>query len=90
MSSPKLIAIVMPPLGDSADESRIVRWFKAEGEPVRKGEPLFEVETDKTTLQVEACAAGTLAEISVPADQTAQVGQPVGWISEDANGNTAR
>ncbi|MCL6509309.1 MAG: lipoyl domain-containing protein [Anaerolineae bacterium] len=87
MSSRKLIPIVMPPLGDSADESRIVRWFKAEGEPVRKGEPLFEVETDKTTLQVEAYATGTLAEISVGADQTAQVGQTVGWISQDAPAN---
>ncbi len=84
MSEAQLTPIVMPPLGDSADEMRIVRWLKAEGDQVHKGDPLFEVETDKTTLQVEAYAAGTLAEIRVGDDQIARVGDTVGWIETQA------
>lgn len=84
MTAPKLTPIVLPPLGDSTDEMRIVRWLKAEGDTVRKGDPLFEVETDKTTLQVEAYASGMLAEIRVGDDQTARVGETVGWIEEEA------
>lgn len=84
MTTSKLTPIILPPLGDSADEMRIVRWLKAEGDTVRKGDPLFEVETDKTTLQVEAYAAGMLAEIRIGDDQTARVGETVGWIEEEA------
>lgn len=74
------VSVIMPPLGDTTDEVRLVRWLKREGEPVRKGEPLFEVETDKATLEVEALASGTLGEISVGDDTPTQVGAVVGWI----------
>lgn len=80
MSNLKLTPIILPPLGDSTDEMRIVRWLKAEGDPVSRGDPLFEVETDKTTLQVEAYVSGTLAEICVGDDQIARIGETVGWI----------
>jgi pyruvate/2-oxoglutarate dehydrogenase complex dihydrolipoamide acyltransferase (E2) component len=70
----------MPPLGETADELRIVAWRKAVGEPVTVGEPLFEVETDKTTLEVEATAAGTLLSIVHGDEETVREGVVIGWI----------
>jgi pyruvate dehydrogenase E2 component (dihydrolipoamide acetyltransferase) len=74
------ISITIPPLGDTTDEVRLVHWFKQEGDPVHKGEPLFAIETDKAVLEVEALAEGVLAEIAVGDDTAAQVGDVVGWI----------
>lgn len=46
--------VIMPLLGESMEEGVLVRWFKKEGEKVERGEPLFEVETDKAVLEVES------------------------------------
>lgn len=62
------------------EEGTIARWMKSEGDPVRQGEPLFEVITDKVNVEVEAPATGTLRRILVPADQTVPVGAAVAWI----------
>jgi pyruvate dehydrogenase E2 component (dihydrolipoamide acetyltransferase) len=70
----------MPPLGETADELRIVAWRKAVGDPVAVGEPLFEVETDKSTLEVEATAAGTLLSIVLGDGETAREGTVIGYI----------
>ncbi|HEY3290097.1 MAG TPA: lipoyl domain-containing protein [Anaerolineae bacterium] len=75
--------IIMPPLGDTTDEARIVKWEKKEGDALKKGDKLFEVETDKTTLDVEALSSGVLGEIVVHDDQIARVGDVVGWIIEE-------
>jgi dihydrolipoyl dehydrogenase len=56
-------AVRMPPLGQTSDELQILAWRKAEGDEVAAGEPLFEVETDKATLEVEATASGRLLRI---------------------------
>ena len=50
----------MPALAQTSDELRLTAWLKTEGDQVAEGEPLFEVETDKAELEVEATAAGTL------------------------------
>jgi pyruvate/2-oxoglutarate dehydrogenase complex dihydrolipoamide acyltransferase (E2) component len=50
--------IIMPKLGMSMEEGKIVRWMKAEGEMVETGEPILEVETDKVNMEVEALAFG--------------------------------
>src|SRR5579864_2647865 len=63
------------------ESGTIVRWLKSEGEPVQKGEPLFELDTDKVTQQVEAEAAGVLLKIAV-AEGEVPVGQTVAFIGE--------
>jgi pyruvate dehydrogenase E2 component (dihydrolipoamide acetyltransferase) len=63
------------------ESGTIVRWLKSEGEPVQKGEPLFELDTDKVTQEVEAEAAGVLLKIAV-AEGEVPVGQTVAFIGE--------
>ncbi len=59
--------VILPVLGETVNECTIVEWYKREGEPVRRGEPLFSVESDKAVLDVEAVAEGFLRKILVPA-----------------------
>src|SRR5437868_2601711 len=61
--------LVMPQLGLTMTEGKILQWYKKVGEPFHTGEPLFEVETDKVNMEVEATEDGTLAEIVAPLDQ---------------------
>ncbi|HLW46845.1 MAG TPA: dihydrolipoamide acetyltransferase family protein [bacterium] len=74
--------VVLPKLGLTQDEGTIVRWVKAEGSRVNKGEPLFEVLTDKATIEVEAPASGVLLRILVPEGATAPVATPIAVIGE--------
>ena len=46
--------VLLPALGETMDSARIVRWLKQPGDRVAKGDPLFEIETDKATIEVEA------------------------------------
>lgn len=70
----------MPSLGQTTDELRIVAWLKAEGERVKFGEPLLEVETDKAVLEVESAVAGTLLRILHSADETVVAGSVIAFI----------
>lgn len=84
--------IVMPTLSDTMDTGRLSRWTKQPGDPVRKGDSLAEVETDKAIMDVEAFHDGFLAGPLAPADQDIKVGQPIGYIVdsvEEARGQTA-
>ena len=72
--------VVLPKLGLTQDEGTIVRWLKTEGSVVTKGEPLFEVLTDKATVEVEASATGTLLRILVPEGSAAPVAAPIAVI----------
>ena len=51
--------VLLPRQGNSVETCVIVRWLKKAGEPVREGEPIVEVETDKATVEVESACAGT-------------------------------
>ena len=73
--------VIMPKLGATMDEGRIIRWFVKEGESVSKGAPLFEVESDKATLEVEAPETGTLLKI-LHHDGDIPVLQPIGVIGD--------
>jgi pyruvate dehydrogenase E2 component (dihydrolipoamide acetyltransferase) len=73
--------VILPRLGQGMESGTIVRWLKSEGEPVQKGEPLFELDTDKVTQEVEAEAAGVLLKIAV-AQGEVPVGQTVAFIGE--------
>jgi pyruvate dehydrogenase E2 component (dihydrolipoamide acetyltransferase)/2-oxoglutarate dehydrogenase E2 component (dihydrolipoamide succinyltransferase) len=70
----------MPALGMAQETGLIVAWRKAEGDPVAIGDPLFDVETDKTTMEVEAAHAGTLTEIRASAGADIPVGQTIAII----------
>jgi pyruvate dehydrogenase E2 component (dihydrolipoamide acetyltransferase) len=72
--------ILMPQLGETVAEGRITTWFKAVGDAVKPGDALFEIETDKVSMEVPATSAGTLAEIRVPAGAAAPVGTIVAVI----------
>src|SRR5438034_7915620 len=58
------VDVLIPPLGATTDTLRLVEWYRQEGEAVTKDEPLFAVETDKATLDVEAPASGILRQVS--------------------------
>ena len=64
------VEVLVPPLGQTVDTLVLVSWFKQEGEKVTQGEPLFSVETDKATLDVEAPGSGTLTAVTAkPGDE---------------------
>jgi 2-oxoglutarate dehydrogenase E2 component (dihydrolipoamide succinyltransferase) len=73
--------IRVPTLGESVSEATIGRWFKKIGETVRADEPLVELETDKVTLEVNAPAAGVLAEIVAKDGESVGVGALLGQIA---------
>jgi pyruvate dehydrogenase E2 component (dihydrolipoamide acetyltransferase) len=73
-------SIIMPALGLAQDVGKVLRWLKAEGETVAKGEPLLEVETDKATVELEAPATGVLTAVSAVAGQEVPVGQVIAWV----------
>jgi pyruvate dehydrogenase E2 component (dihydrolipoamide acetyltransferase) len=73
--------MTLPRLGQGMESGTIVRWLKQEGEQVEKGEPLYELDTEKVTQEVEAEASGILLKILV-AEGEVEVGKPVAVIGE--------
>jgi pyruvate dehydrogenase E2 component (dihydrolipoamide acetyltransferase) len=76
------IAIEMPRLGYEMETGRIAGWLKQVGDDVRRGEPIAEVETDKTTVEFEALAAGTLVEIVGEPGVEIPVGTVIGYLDD--------
>ena len=74
--------ILMPQLGETVAEGKITKWFKSAGDAVKPGDNLFEIETDKVSMEVPATEAGTLSEIRVPEGEVAPVGAIVGVIGD--------
>jgi pyruvate/2-oxoglutarate dehydrogenase complex dihydrolipoamide acyltransferase (E2) component len=72
--------VLMPQLGETVTEGKVSTWFKAVGDAVAAGENLFEIETDKVTMEVQATSSGVLAEIRVPAGATVPVGTIVAVV----------
>ncbi len=81
--------IKVPAMGESVTEATVARWFKKEGDTVKRDEPLLELETDKVTVEVPAPADGALESISVKAGDTVQVGTLLGTLAEGQAGATA-
>ena len=77
--------VILPKLGLTMDEGRLVAWHKKEGERVEKGEVLFEVETDKATLEIEAATSGIVRRILLPADASAPVATVIALIADTAD-----
>src|SRR5258708_5433420 len=72
--------VEMPKMGDTMEEGKILRWIKQEGDPVKKGESLAEVETDKVNIEIEAFAGGVLRKILVPEGKSASIGAGIALI----------
>jgi pyruvate dehydrogenase E2 component (dihydrolipoamide acetyltransferase) len=76
------VNVTMPKWGLTMKQGKISKWFKKEGDPVQKGEALFEVETEKITNKVEAVASGILFQIVVPIGSVVPVGTILAVIAE--------
>src|SRR5688572_20839188 len=72
--------VTMPALGESVTEGTVTRWLKNIGDTVEVDEPLLEVSTDKVDTEIPSPVAGTVLEIKVPEDETADVGAELAII----------
>ncbi len=68
---------LMPKLGHVQEDGTVVEWRKGPGEPIRKGEILVVIETDKTTVEVEATFDGVMQSILIQPGETVPVGAPI-------------
>src|SRR5579864_9771784 len=75
--------MILPVLGMAQDTGKIVQWLKREGQPVKKGEPVVEVETDKATVELEAPADGVLANVTATEGEEVPVGQVIDTIRSE-------
>src|SRR5438552_2366589 len=76
--------VLMPQLGETVAEGKITQWFKSAGDSVKPGDNLFEIETDKVSMEVPSTTAGVLAEIGVRAGAVGAVGAVVAVIADGA------
>src|SRR5687767_2179834 len=74
--------IKLPRLGQGMESGTIVKWLKSEGDAVKKGEPLYELDTDKVTQEVEADAGGVLLRIAVSEGEV-PVGETIAFVGEE-------
>ncbi len=72
--------VILPRVDMDMTSGRVSRWYVAEGAMVEKGQPLFEIETDKAAMEIEAPASGVLGDILAAADTTIAVGSTIAWI----------
>ena len=85
--------IIMPKLGFNMDEGKLVEWYKNEGDAVKKGEPLFSVETDKTNMDIEATGDGIVKALLIAAGDKIPVTLPIAVVAaegEDAAAEIAK
>ena len=78
------IDVTMPNLGYDMEEGKVQSWLKSVGDRVERGEPIAEIETDKTTVEMEAMASGTLVEIVCEAGSEAPVGAVIAILEGDS------
>ncbi|TMF23631.1 MAG: hypothetical protein E6I31_05235 [Chloroflexi bacterium] len=81
--------VTLPEMGESVTEGTVAKWLKQPGDPVREGEALVEVTTDKVDAEVPAPATGKLVKILADAGQTISVGAPLAEIEVGADGGVS-
>jgi pyruvate dehydrogenase E2 component (dihydrolipoamide acetyltransferase) len=81
--------VLMPQLGETVTEGKITKWFRAPGDAVAPGDNLFEIETDKVSMEVPSTTTGMLAEIRVAAGEVAPVGAVVAVIADGTGAQAA-
>src|SRR5262245_57267170 len=74
------VSVVMPALEMAQETGKLVSWKKREGEHVRKGEMLLEVETDKAVVEIEAAGDGVLAGVTAQVGDVVPVGRTIAWL----------
>ncbi len=79
-----MVPLVMPNMDLTITEATVVKWLKHPGEPVRAGEPIVEMETDKAVVPIESPADGRLVEILAPEGATVALGQRLGTIERES------
>jgi pyruvate dehydrogenase E2 component (dihydrolipoamide acetyltransferase) len=84
-----LVALEIPKVGLVMENARLVRWLKNVGDLVQQGEPLLELETEKSVVEIESTETGRLVEILLQANQEARVGDRIAWLENNAPGATA-
>lgn len=77
------VEVTMPSLGYDMEVGKVQAWLKSIGDAVKRGEPIAEVETDKTVVEMEAMASGTLVEIVCEAGSEAPVGAVIAVLESD-------
>ena len=75
--------VTLPRLGQGMETGTIVRWLKSEGENVEKGDPLYELDTEKVTQEVEAEASGVLLKILAGEGEEIEVGKAIAVIGQE-------
>jgi pyruvate/2-oxoglutarate dehydrogenase complex dihydrolipoamide acyltransferase (E2) component len=76
------IASEMPRLGYDMEVGVVSSWLKQVGDSIVRGDVIAEIETDKSTVEMEAVASGTLAEIVHEAGAEVAVGEPIAWLED--------
>jgi len=74
--------VIMPALELAQETGKVLRWMKAPGDTVRKGEPIVEIETDKVTVEIESPASGVLSDVTAQEGDVVPVGQTIALIAE--------
>src|ERR1700728_175237 len=82
--------VLMPQLGETVAEGKITKWFKSAGDQVTPGDNLFEIETDKVSMEVPSTTTGVLSEILVGAGDVAPVGAIVAMIADGSGAQPAK
>jgi pyruvate dehydrogenase E2 component (dihydrolipoamide acetyltransferase) len=75
------VEVTMPQLSDTMTEGTVVKWLKKEGDKIKAGEVVAEVETDKATMEMESFEGGTLAHIAAPEGTKVNVGQTIAFLA---------
>jgi pyruvate/2-oxoglutarate dehydrogenase complex dihydrolipoamide acyltransferase (E2) component len=78
------VPIEMPKLGYDMESGKVASWLKKVGDSVERGEAIAEIETEKATVEMEATASGTLAEIVAPLGTELPVGEVIGYLDDEA------
>ena len=81
--------VIMPALELAQETGKVIRWLKRPGDPVTKGEPIVEIETDKVTVEIEAPASGFLGDVTASEGDVIPVGRTIARIVEQAGAATA-
>ncbi|HUP33840.1 MAG TPA: biotin/lipoyl-containing protein, partial [Candidatus Limnocylindria bacterium] len=74
--------VFMPKLSDAMETGKVIKWLKKEGDPVKGGDVIAEIETDKANVEIEAFGAGILRKIVVEEGGQVPVGEMIGVIAD--------
>jgi len=77
--------VLMPKLSDAMETGKVIKWLKKEGDPVKGGDVIAEIETDKANVEIEAFGGGVLRKIVVGEGGQVPVGDMIGVIADPAD-----